>query len=730
MVQGGCVGRCPLPPPRRAGRAARGSVERAGADSRDTRRAVRLLLVLGLLVGCTEPPTQVAVRVATDMRAPDDFDALALRIVDDAGDVVREQMIVAGLADLPADRRYHQVGSFGLVPRAGDAERGFEVRVGVRHLGRERFETRAISHFLRRRTIRLDVYAAYSCLEQATSCEPDETCGVPGCVSPVVDPEALPPAHRSDAPIDEESPVDPRGRGGRDAGPAEDAGPGPDSGGDGGGDDAGPRPEVDHGLRPARPLTGARWLSSRPSFVLAVESGVTADAIDLCPDPRCDSVDATLPVSVSTATVPAPLAPGIVFWRARGARGGVPIVTPTRPLEIPDRAGSDAQCGYRFDADGDGSSDLVVGAPTAAGGAGRVFLYLSSVAPAGTWVPEVLEAPPGASGLGAVVDGGDVDADGRADVLAGAPGSRTAHAFLRADPGSPVELPAPSPTGAFARSLAFAGDVDGDGYGDVAVLEEGDELVVRVFTGGPTGPLTTPRYAVTVPGAFGATPRVFAAGDMDEDGRDELVVGTPDVGPVGTLHILRGTSAGPAYVGAVDASLDLSPGAELGTSIVAAELSGDGECDLLAGLPGEGSGVGGTIVLDGLRGVAVSPAGRFVGPVEGNRLGQGVASDDVDGDGMDEPLALDVATATRTSHLIVLGVPAAMELHPVSDVPVGFGNTVTTLGAVSGRAAGVVAAGGGGVVGLLVDVRASPGVVPELLTSPAGADDSFGAALR
>ena len=40
----------------------------------------------------------------------------------------------------------------------------------------------------------------------------------------------------------------------------------------------------------------------------------------------------------------------------------------------------------------------------------------------------------------------------------------------------------------FGRTLAGAGDVDGDGYGDLVVVSDGGPSAVFLFLGGPHGP--------------------------------------------------------------------------------------------------------------------------------------------------------------------------------------------------------------------------------------------------
>ncbi|MGQ0506990.1 MAG: integrin alpha, partial [Myxococcaceae bacterium] len=138
------------------------------------------------------------------------------------------------------------------------------------------------------------------------------------------------------------------------------------------------------------------------------------------------------------------------------------------------------------DVNGDGYGDVVVGASSWDGAAmheGRAYLFLGSAAglstlPAWTADPtDEISAGFGVSATGA----GDVNGDGYADVLVGAAGASgsslkegRAYLYLGSAAGlglAPAWIAEPTnQTGAFfGGTLASAGDVNGDGYADVAV---------------------------------------------------------------------------------------------------------------------------------------------------------------------------------------------------------------------------------------------------------------------
>lgn len=152
-------------------------------------------------------------RLATDMRPGEDFDAIRIELrgfAPDGTPIVVTDRTLLELGVPPAGGGFHEVATFGVVPAGGDPSRRFEVEAVALRQGRTLFATRARTGFVRRRTIALDVYLPASCLSTALDCLPDETCGVSGCTSPEVDPEALPGV---DSPMAVVDPRDPSGRG-------------------------------------------------------------------------------------------------------------------------------------------------------------------------------------------------------------------------------------------------------------------------------------------------------------------------------------------------------------------------------------------------------------------------------------------------------------------------------------------------------------------------------------
>jgi len=201
------------------------------------------------------------------------------------------------------------------------------------------------------------------------------------------------------------------------------------------------------------------------------------------------------------------------------------------------------------DVDDDGFDDLVVGAYAYDNGHdlhGRVFLYLGSAAGPGGEPDWVAESDQGHSLFGISVAGaGDVDGDGFGDLLVGAyrhsdgePGEGAAFLFLGAANG-PKDDPAWSAQGdqldaLFGASVAGVGDANGDGFDDLVVGAYGydggqaNEGRAFLYLGSESGPLVSPDRTTEsdqVDAWYGGC--VAAAGDVDGDGFDDIAVGAP-----------------------------------------------------------------------------------------------------------------------------------------------------------------------------------------------------------
>jgi hypothetical protein len=348
------------------------------------------------------------------------------------------------------------------------------------------------------------------------------------------------------------------------------------------------------------------------------------------------------------------------------------------------------------DVNGDGRPDVIIGAPegdnagrTDSGSSYVVFgqaspttVDLANLGSAGFRIDGA--APADFSGQ-SVAGAGDVNGDGLADVVIGAPGSLS----NQASPGSsyvvfgkagttPVDL-ASLGSGGFridgatyyhsGISVAGAGDVNGDGLADVIVGAPGSSNNGRTASGsgyvvfGKTGTATVDLAGLGSDGfrIDGATAwdysgsTVTGAGDVNGDGRADVIVAAPRADNngrdgSGSTHVVFGRSGTAsvdlAALGAggfrIDGATELDGS---GRSVAGAgDVNGDGLADVIIGAPFAdntgGSGWGRSYVVFGKAGnttvdLAALGAGGFRINDDDPYSGQSVAgAGDVNGDGL------------------------------------------------------------------------------------------------
>ncbi|WP_192842990.1 FG-GAP-like repeat-containing protein [Aureimonas frigidaquae] len=342
------------------------------------------------------------------------------------------------------------------------------------------------------------------------------------------------------------------------------------------------------------------------------------------------------------------------------------------------------------DINGDGRSDMIVTAPFSdmdgpdSGRAYIIFgktagdtLALSSLTPSQGFAIAGLSSGDKLGSSAAAI--GDVNGDGYADFLLGAPGANggngKAYVVFGASSMTSVQLSAVaagnggfaidgfSGVAGFGSHAAGIGDINGDGLADMVISggstantayvifgrTSSSSIAVSTLTGGSGG------FAITGDTGQMIGLSLSAAGDVNGDGFADFAVGTNGTGSAGRSYVIFGSSN--------QASINLSSlsgnrgfaiaGAtaneHAGTSIAyAGDVNGDGLADLIVGAPASdvtGTNAGRAYVVFGRTGsttvelsaLAASDGFAISGAASETDTGLGVSyAGDVNGDGIDD----------------------------------------------------------------------------------------------
>lgn len=355
-------------------------------------------------------------------------------------------------------------------------------------------------------------------------------------------------------------------------------------------------------------------------------------------------------------------------------------------IEFKGEAAGD-QAGYSVagvgDLDNDGFADFLFGAPrndAAASNAGAVYLSRGRASKfSGVYSLSAATKLKGAAADDragySVAGAGDVNNDGYADFLIGAPnnddgGSNAGEVYLSYGRSAlftginnslaniPIKFTGGAANNSVGSSVAGAGDVNGDGYDDVLVGSYGigvsgttyliygstvtSETISLSTVAGFTGEAVTDEIAQSV---------VAGAGDVNNDGYADFLIGAPlndDVADnAGVAYLEYGQSSqytGTQSVSSATKFSGVTDSDEAGFSVAGAgDVNGDGYADMLVGGPGQsdiatGAGYLGYLYIDndhdGVAGTAGLLSGTDCSDSDSAVYAYHTYYQDADGDGL------------------------------------------------------------------------------------------------
>jgi len=358
------------------------------------------------------------------------------------------------------------------------------------------------------------------------------------------------------------------------------------------------------------------------------------------------------------------------------------------------------------DLDHDGTPDVVIGALQAYPALqfpGGVFVHSGATGA----VLRQWAGPHSGSSFGLAVDSGvDVNGDGTTDVLVGAPhytqGALLNHGLVQLFSGAnggPLFSGAGESLGdVMGSAVAIVGDVDADGFVDLmggAPLDDdfgGASGSIRIWSGS-TGVSLLKVHGQVPFAQYGNA--ISGAGDFNQDGFDDALVGAWNQGSgSGFARVIDGTNGAPlkTWLG--------SAGDQQGYAVARiGDVDGDGIADLALGAPvADANGVDSGVVLV-CSGVGGATLATIAGASAGDLFGWRIAGLDADSDGVGDVIALAVGPRQVRIHSGATGLTLQEISGSTADV---FGSGLAGVGDLDGdgyedAAIGAPAADPGGV---------------------------------
>ncbi len=271
--------------------------------------------------------------------------------------------------------------------------------------------------------------------------------------------------------------------------------------------------------------------------------------------------------------------------------------------------GTSVACG---DANGDGYSDVVSGEYGYNSSQGRAWVFSGSSSGASTTVLRILSGTNTGMQFGWVVSaGGSEGPDTYSEIAIGAPAFSSSRGrsllyegasdFFTGNPPAPEDRTGTTAGHYYGSSVNIEGSYNGDSYADLIVgapYPSGAGLVYIYTSDGTDVPTSSTANLVagTSGTSFGASLAYVA--DTDDDGYNELLIGSWVLLSAGEASLYDGSSVGPS-ISTLSNTFTGAGTDMMGTGLGSGDVNGDGNADVILGSPGANTVAGEAILVLG-----------------------------------------------------------------------------------------------------------------------------------
>ena len=302
--------------------------------------------------------------------------------------------------------------------------------------------------------------------------------------------------------------------------------------------------------RPVAPLSFGFVSQQTPTVRWELPQGVTTVTLEVCHDRTFTQQCQTVDTPTNQYTLPNSLSSGFWYWRLRGKVGSTigMRTSPTWSFFVGHRSATiSTSNGSITDMDGDGLADLIVAAPYAA----QLFVYRGTSVGLSSAPAQTLASPDASDGVSNFfLAAADFNGDGRQDIAVTTFSAITAtgRVYIFDGTNSGINV-TPSITlscpNSGCTSILAPGDVNGDGYADLAVTLGTQIPTVGVFLGSPSGLSLNPATTITNPESSTNFGFRLCGADFNGDGLGDLIVTAPNsTNRSGRVFHYRGSQQG------------------------------------------------------------------------------------------------------------------------------------------------------------------------------------------